>query len=129
MKCVLVGLLAAVAVAPAAAASPKTGFAFGRTGGSIRPFSLAISTTGRVTATGAAPAHRARLTQQQLADLNRTAFVSQFNTLAAVTACPHTLPDVAAEWIRVGGRTVRVHGSCLTRFNKLWAALNHAAVR
>ena len=119
-------LLAAVLV-PAADASPKTGFEFGRSGGNIRPYSIVISTTGKVTATGAAPEHRTTLTKQQLANLNRVAFVTRFETLPVVTACPGTLPDVAAESIRVGGRTVRVHGTCVARFNRLWTALNHAA--
>jgi hypothetical protein len=50
----------------------------------------------------------------------------RFSTIPAVTACPKTLPDVAAEFIRVEGRTVRVHGSCIARFNRLWTALNRA---
>lgn len=129
MKRLCLGVLLAAAVAPPADAATRTGFAFGRTGGSIMPFGLEISTTGKVTATGAAPSHRTRLTKQDLADLNRVAFVTQFNTLPAVTACPHTLPDIAARWIRVGGRTVRVHGACLARFNRLWAALGKTTER
>lgn len=129
MKRLLFVLFLAGTVVPAASAAPKTGFAYGRTGGNIRPFSLTIATTGRVTATGAAPAHRARLSKLQLADLNRVAFVSQFGTLPVVTACPKTLPDIAAQWIRVGGRTVRVHGACLGRFNRLWKALDRAVLR
>jgi hypothetical protein len=121
--------LAAAALPAAADASPKTGFEFGRAGGSIRPFAVSIATTGRVTATGAAPEHRTTLTKKQLADLNRVAFVTHFETLPATTACPNTLPDIAAQYIRVGGRTVRVHGTCVTRFNRLWTALSHAAVR
>jgi hypothetical protein len=126
MRLVVLSIVAFTAAAPAAA-TPTTGFAFGRTGGNIRPFTVTIATTGAVTATGAAPTHRATLTKQQLADLNRIAFTTQFNTLAAVTACKGTLPDVAAQFIRVGARTVRVHGSCLPKFNRLWRALNAAS--
>ena len=124
MKRLLTVLAVASAAVPSAGAAEKTGFAFGRTGGNIRPFTVTIATTGKVTATGAAPAHKTTLTKQELANLNRVAFVVRFSTLPAVTACPGTLPDVAAEFIRVGGRTVRVHGGCIARFNRLWTALN-----
>lgn len=117
-------LLAAALLLPA-----KTGFAYGRAGGNIIPFTVTIATTGAVRATGAAPDHVATLTKQQLADLNRIAYDVRFATIPVVTACPDTLPDVAAQFIRVGGRTVRVHGGCVRRFNKLWAALDRAVAR
>jgi hypothetical protein len=44
-----------------------------------------------------------------------------------VTSCRGTLPDIATQVIRVGGRTVRVHGGCVVRFNRLWTAMNRAA--
>lgn len=122
----LLALAAAAAVVPSAQATAKTGFEFGRTGGNIRPFAVSISITGRVTATGTAPDPRKTLTKQQLANLNRVAFVTHFETLPAATACPNTLPDIAAQYIRVGARTVRVHGTCVARFNRLWTALNRA---
>lgn len=120
----LVILGAALLLVPAAsAAKPKTGFSFGRVGGNIMPFTLAIATDGTVKATGAAPDHRTALTKIQLANLNRVAFVVDFEHMPAVTACPKTLPDIAAQFIRVGARTVRVHGGCLKGFNHLWVAL------
>lgn len=115
-------LLAAVLVHT----SPKTGFEFGRTGGSIMPFTVLIATSGAVTTKGPAPGHATHLTKRQLATLNRVAYETRFSTMPAVTACPNTLPDIAAQFIRVGGRTVRVHGSCLKGFNRLWAALTTA---
>ena len=125
MKRVLVLVaVAAAAVVPWAGATEKTGFAFGRSGGSIRPFTITVATSGRVTATGAAPEHRATLTKQQLADLNRVAFLTRFSTLPLDTMCKGTLPDVATEFIRVGARTVRVHGACVARFERLWKALS-----
>jgi len=120
-------LAVALAATPAGHANRVlTGFAFGRTGGNIMPFTVAISTTGKVTASGAAPAHRRLLTKLQLANLNRVAFEVKFDTLPVVTACPNTLPDVAAQFVRVGNRIVRVHGGCLARFDRLWAALSRA---
>jgi hypothetical protein len=112
---------------PLLLAAAVTGFAFGRTGGNIMPFSVTIATTGAITATGPAPTHVDAVTKQRLAALNRVALDVRFTTLPAVTNCPGTLPDVAATFIRVGGRTVRVHGSCVKRFNRLWTALNNAA--
>jgi hypothetical protein len=123
----LVVLGAALALVPAApAAKPKTGFAFGRLGGNIMPFTLTVATDGAVRATGAAPAHRTTLTKLQLANLNRVAFLVDFEHLPASTACPQTLPDVAAQFIRVGAHTVRVHGGCVKGFDRLWTALARA---
>src|SRR5438552_2593655 len=95
----------------AALASPQTGFAFGRVGGNIMPFTVAVSTGGVVMRTGPAPGHTRHLTKEQLAVLNHVVVETSFSKLPAVTACPSTLPDIAAQFIRVGGRTVRVHGS------------------
>lgn len=102
------------------------GFEFGRTGGNIRPFTVTISRTGVVRTSGAAPAHIAVMSKHQLTVLTGIAVAVRFSSMPAVTACPNTLPDVAAELIRVEGRTVRVHGSCLKGFNRLWTALNRA---
>jgi len=110
----------------AALTSPQTGFAFGRVGGNIMPFTVTISTSGAVRRTGPAPGKARHLTKEQLAILNRVVVETSFSRMPAVTACPSTLPDVAAQLIRVGGRTVRVHGSCLKGFNRLWAALTKA---
>jgi hypothetical protein len=115
-------LLAAALLAPA-----QTGFAYGRNGGNIMPFTVTIATTGAVKTSGPAPAHVSRLSKQQLANLNRIAYDVRFSTLPVVTACPNTLPDIAAQWIRVGGRTIRVHGTCLKGFDRMWTALSHAA--
>jgi hypothetical protein len=104
----------------------QTGFAFGRIGGNIMPFSIAIAAGGRVTATGPAPEHRATVSKVQLANLDRAVVDARFRTMPKMTLCPNTLPDIAAQYIRVGGRTVRVHGSCVARFNRLWTALSRA---
>jgi hypothetical protein len=109
-----------------AAALVHPGFAFGRTGGNIVPFTVTISATGAVRREGPAPGSATSQTKQQHGVLARAAIDTRFAKLPAVTACPNTLPDVAAQFIRVGHRTVRVHGSCLARFNRLWAALTGA---
>jgi hypothetical protein len=104
----------------------QTGFAFGRTGGNIMPYTISIATSGRVTATGPAPAHTKLVSKLRLANLNRAVFDAQFEALPTFTNCQATLPDIAAQLIRVGGRTVRVHGACVARFNRLWTAMNRA---
>ena len=102
------------------------GFEFGRTGGNIRPFTVTISATGVVRTSGAAPSHIAVVSKHQLTVLTGIALAVRFSTIPVITACPNTLPDVAAQMIRVEGRTVRVHGACLKRFNRLWTALSRA---
>jgi hypothetical protein len=122
-------LVALVAVAaPAAGASEKRGFAFGRTGGSILPFSVSIANDGTVRVFGAAEVVRTKLTVRQVANLNRVASMARFTSLPERTNCPGTLPDVAVTFIRVGARVVRVQGSCVARYTRVWKALG-AAVR
>jgi hypothetical protein len=127
MLAVVVVLAAAAVPSASAAQSGKTGFAFGRDGGNIRPFAVVISVQGDVRTTGPVEAHRQSLTRLQLAELNRLAVTTGFTHLAQQTNCPGTLPDVAATYIRVGARTVHVHGSCVVPYKKLWAALQRAA--
>src|SRR4051794_25742423 len=94
----------------AALAAPQTGFAFGRVGGSIMPFTVAIATSGVVKRDGAAPGAAKHLTKQQLAVLNRVAVETQFTRMPAATAGPKTLPGVAGQFVRGCGRPVRVAG-------------------
>ncbi len=121
-------LSVAAALAPVAQASPRGGFSFGRTGGNIQPFTVTIGADGHVRTTGSATVGRTLLTKAQLAKLNTVAAANNFGSIAAVTSCPGTLPDVAATFVRVAGRTVRVHGSCVARYQRVWAALT-ASVR
>jgi hypothetical protein len=123
-------LLAAIlmlALVSAAAASPQRGFAFGRLGGNIRPYTVSIASNGRVSVSGAATAGAMKLTATQLAALDRAVAVAKFGSLPPMTNCPGTLPDVATTFIRFGAKTVRVHGSCLLRYTKLFTALSRAA--
>lgn len=113
-------------VAAAVLAAPQTGFAFGRTGGNILPFRISISAEGVTRATGAAPRHDRKLTKLELATINRVAYETDFLDLPSQKSCAGALPDAATQFIRVGDHTVRVHGSCVPRFNRLWAALSRA---
>jgi hypothetical protein len=121
-------LLALTGVLPAVAAVQPTGFAFGRMGGNIRPYSVTIANSGAVRTFGAGQVGRTRVNPVQLAALNRIATETRFTMLPAATSCRGSLPDSATTYIRVGARTVRVHGSCVPRFERLLKALK-ASVR
>jgi hypothetical protein len=121
-------LLAVVAAEPAGSAVEPSGFAFGRIGGNIRPFTVSIANTGVVRTSGAVTVLRKKLTAAQLVSLNRIAIETSFEKLPKATNCPGTLPDIASTYVRVGARTVRVHGNCVPRYARMWRALS-AAVR
>jgi hypothetical protein len=109
-------------VAPAASAA-GSGFAFGRLGGNIRPYTVTITSSGRVGTTGAVQAGRNHVTPVKLLALNRIAKDTRFAMFPATTNCSGTLPDVAATFVRVGARTVRVHGACMPGYQRLLKAL------
>jgi hypothetical protein len=121
-------LAGAALLAPAAGAGtvPAQGFAFGRLGGNIMPFTVTIAAGGRVHAQGPVHVGRRTLTHAQLVALAKLAAQVRFSTLPPTTNCPGTLPDVSATFVRVGVRTVRVHGDCVSRFTRIWNALSAA---
>ncbi|MGZ8715899.1 MAG: hypothetical protein ACXWYO_02195 [Gaiellaceae bacterium] len=121
-------LLALTCTGPAAGAVQPTGFAFGRLGGNIRPYSVTIANSGVVRTSGAVEVGRTRVTPVQLAALNRVATETRFTMLPAETNCRGSLPDVATTYIRVGARTVRVHGGCVPRYARLLKALKAAVL-
>ena len=110
------------------AAVHPTGFAFGRTGGNIRPYTVTIANSGVVHVSGAVEVRRKLLIPAQLAALNRVATETDFIMLPKATNCRGTLPDVAGTYIRVGASTVRVHGGCVPRYQRLLTALK-ASIR
>jgi hypothetical protein len=126
LRAVVPAFLLVVLVAgamPASSAVQPTGFAFGRLGGNIRPYTVTIANNGVVRTSGAVEVGRRMLTSLELGGLNRVATETSFVTLPKLTNCRDTLPDVAATYIRVGARTVRVHGACLPRYQRLLRAL------
>jgi hypothetical protein len=76
---------------------------FGTAGGSIRPQTFALTVNGDL----ASEVQKA-LAPGGLPD----------------RSCPGTMPDAAAEFIRVGGHTVTVRGSCEPHFTRLWNKLH-----
>jgi hypothetical protein len=123
---VLPAVVLLLAFAPAAGASLQSGFGFGRLGGNIRPYTVSIATDRVIHSSGPVTAGRTKLTATQLAILDRAVAVARFASLPAMTNCPGTLPDIATTFIRVGAKSVRVHGGCVPRFSKLFTALSNA---
>jgi hypothetical protein len=122
MRLLVAVLLLAAALPSAAGASAKRGFAFGRTGGNILPFTVSISNDGRVHVSGPVEVMRTRLTRIDVANLNRVVATNGFERLHAMNECPDALPDVAATFVRVGPLRVQVHGTCLARYQHVYNA-------
>ncbi len=126
MRALVAVLLLAAALPSAAGASSQRGFAFGRTGGNILPFTVTIENDGSVHVTGPVAVMRTKLTRLQVADLNRVVATNGFERLKPMNDCPGVLPDVAATFVRVGPLRVQVHGSCLARYQHVYNALARA---
>lgn len=126
MRALVAVLLLAAALPAAAGASAQRGFAFGRTGGNIVPFTVSIDNDGRVHVSGPVAVMRKQLTRVQVANLNRVVATNGFERLAPKNECPNALPDVAATFVRVGRLRVQVHGSCLARYQRVYNALARA---
>ena len=127
-RLVLIIVSATLAFPALGSATPgTTSFVFGRTGGNIAPFTVTISNSGAVSATGpvqprvtvVGPAARARLV-----GLLRT---TRFSSLPPTTRCSGAVPDFASNFVTVrragATHTVLVHGDCSTRFSTLYDAL------
>lgn len=106
-------------------------FAFGRTGGNIRPYTVTISVRGVVTAKGPVRHARRKVPAAALRRLERLAAATRFFSLPKLTLCPGSLPDFASSFVTVKAaahhRRVVVRGSCSPRFAKLYRALAAAA--
>lgn len=126
MRSFVAVLLLAAALPSAAGASAQRGFAFGRTGGNIRPFTVSITNDGRVHVWGPVAVERTKLTRIEVANLNRVVATNGFEQLRPMNECPDALPDVAATFVRVGPLRVEVHGSCLARYQHVYNALVRA---
>jgi hypothetical protein len=126
-------LLAATA-APASAmrASSPLVFEFGRKGGTILPFQIAVRADGTVSVTGTVRrTERVTVSPQALAGLKKLALAEQFFTMPATTNCLGTVGGLATNYIRahIGKRdkTVSVYGGCNKRFVELFEVLEAVA--
>jgi hypothetical protein len=112
--------------ASGSAAPSRFGFAFGRTGGNIRPYAVHIANSGVVSVDGPVMVGRRLLTPAQIGRLNLKAVEVRFSKLPKARSCAGVLPDVAYTFIRVGAQTVRVRGTCMPGYTRLWLALVRA---
>jgi hypothetical protein len=118
-----IAFLAALTAAAPVGAGAQRGFAFGRLGGNIVPFTVSIANDGSVKVSGPVRIGRRHLSRLQIGNLNRIAATNAFGSLAKVTNCPGALPDIAATFVRIGPRTVRVHGTCVQGYQRIYASL------
>jgi hypothetical protein len=63
------------------------------------------------------------VTVEQIVALNRVATETPFTVLPLNTNCRRSLPDAATTYVRVGAHTVRVHGDCMVRYQRMLRAL------
>ncbi len=92
------------------------------------PYSVTVTSAGVVSTTGNAVVGRKHLTVAQLRAVDAAMTAQRFATLPHSTLCTGTNPDVAATYVTYAGRKVRVHGGCVARYARVWAAVT-AAVR
>jgi hypothetical protein len=121
----LAALLGGLGACGASAASTKpTRIVFGVGGGNMVPFQVVIAATGAVRASGRTVTrkHLSASTVLRLDREVRSAFASGVTS----RQCRGTNPDVGSDFITLGRRTVRVHGSCEPRFSRLWNTLAQA---
>ena len=111
------------------ASTPR--FAFGRSGGNIVPFTVAISGTGRISARGPVSPSRTSVPRRTLRSLLPLARREGFFTMPPTIVCSGTLPDFASFFVAVttssGTKRVSVRGSCNRRFADVYAKLSSAA--
>ena len=84
---------------------------FGITGGNIAPYRISIQPNG-----GVRGASHRRIPPARVRRLRRE--IEQAHLTSRT--CAGALPDVASQYIRVGRRTVTVHGDCETSFERVW---------
>ena len=123
---VVAGIVAATSTAALAAPRATTSYAFGRTGGNIEPFTVSIAASGAVTVNGPVRTTKSQLSPAAMSRLSSVLRAARFSTLPAATRCKGELPDIAADFVTAGGRTVLVHGTCSRRFTAVLTAMMHA---
>jgi hypothetical protein len=126
-------LLAPLAASAGSGSNASAAFTFGRSGGNIAPFTVAIARNGSVSAQGAVRLDNPRriVSADARAGMLDLARAEGFFSLPKTISCPRTLPDVASFFVSIkrpaGTTTVSVHGSCKPRFNRLYALINAVA--
>jgi hypothetical protein len=117
-------VLAIATAACGSTASPHTPISFGLTGGNVIPYRVTIQPDGRVRVTGSTRAVRRRIAPARVRELRHEIQTAHLSS----RRCPGVLPDLAAQYVRAGGRTVTVHGDCEAGFRRVWSDLTRAVL-
>jgi hypothetical protein len=114
---------AAMLAACGSTAVAHTPIVFGITGGNIAPYSASIHPNGTIEIRGSLGDHpRRQLSPPRVRQLTNE--IQQAHLVSRT--CSGVLPDIAGRYIRVGGQTVTVHGSCEPGFQDVWNDLTRA---
>jgi hypothetical protein len=111
----LLAVVAAAVAACGASAGGSTPIVFGISGGNPAPYRITIQPNGSVQAS-----RGWRVRKQILPAKARRLRNEIRNAHLTTRLCAGTLPDFATNYIRLGGRTVRVHGRCEPRFTHVY---------
>jgi hypothetical protein len=118
-------VLAAIAAALTGCGSGTTGhtpIVFGITGGNIRPYRVSIQPNGSVRVRGAQRTARRQIPPARVQQLRHEIQRAHLGG----RMCSGVLPDAAGRYIRLGSRTVTVHGDCEAPFEVVWSDLEQA---
>jgi len=118
---VLAAFTAALAACGSAAVTHMP-IVFGITGGNIAPYRVSIQPNGSVRVSGSQGSLRRQIPPSRVRQLTNEIEQARL----ASRSCAGFVPDVASQYIRVGGRTVTVHGSCEAQFRRVWGDLLQA---
>lgn len=119
-------LAAALTACGASAAGRTRPIRFGLAGGNIAGYTVSIRPDGRVTVDGVVGISHRKIAARRVRRLGREIRNAH---LAKSRVCPGTLPDVGAEFIRLGSRTFTRRGTCEPRFQRVWDDLLRAVGR
>jgi len=118
----VVAAVAAALTAGGSSAGGHTPIVFGITGGSLRPYRVSIQPNGSVRIKGSDRTGRRQIpparVQQLRTEIQRAHLGGHM--------CIGVLPDVASRYVRLGDRTVTVHGDCEQSFESVWNDLVRA---
>jgi hypothetical protein len=118
----LLAVVVAVTACGGASAAGHTPIAFGITGGNLAPYRVTIEPNGSIRVRGSQRTSRRQIAPARVRRLRREIERAHLSS----RRCAGTLPDFAARYIRLGGRTYTVHGSCEERFQRVWNELLRA---
>jgi len=111
----LLAVFAAATVTACASAGGRTPIVFGITGGNALAYRVTIQPNGSVRVS-----RGWRVRKQILPAQVRHLRGEIQNAHLRTRMCTGALPDFATNYIRLGGRTVKMHGDCEARFTRVF---------